>query len=82
MVIFKIDEREEPNLDAYIVSESDIRQSSLREYLLAHLPDYMIPSHFIKLEKFPLTSTGKIDRKALPGPEMKIIDGYIAFPEI
>ncbi|HLP46739.1 MAG TPA: amino acid adenylation domain-containing protein, partial [Candidatus Kapabacteria bacterium] len=78
VVIFKIDEREEPNLVAYIVSENDIPQSNLREYLLAHLPDYMIPLHFIKLEKFPLTSTGKIDRKALPGPEMKNSDGYSA----
>ncbi|MCU0289010.1 MAG: condensation domain-containing protein, partial [Acidobacteria bacterium] len=40
-----------------------------REYLLKQLPEYMIPSYFIKIEKFPLTSHGKIDRKALPEPK-------------
>jgi tyrocidine synthetase-3 len=44
-------------------------QRELREYLRKELPDYMIPSYFIQLEKLPLTSSGKLDRKALPDPE-------------
>ncbi|MGA9377801.1 MAG: phosphopantetheine-binding protein, partial [Phormidium sp.] len=39
-----------------------------RDFLSKTLPEYMIPSHFIALEKLPLTPNGKIDRKALPAP--------------
>ncbi|MCP4154534.1 MAG: amino acid adenylation domain-containing protein, partial [bacterium] len=41
----------------------------LREHLAAGLPGYMIPTHYVKMEKIPLTSTGKIDRNALPKPK-------------
>ena len=41
----------------------------LRHYLNEKLPDYMIPSAFVVLEKFPLTSNGKVDSRALPIPE-------------
>lgn len=37
---------------------------------LSHeIPDYMIPSYFVQLEHIPLTSNGKVDRKALPSPQ-------------
>jgi amino acid adenylation domain-containing protein len=42
--------------------------SALREYLSQHLPEYMIPSYFVQLEKIPLTANGKIERKSLPSP--------------
>ncbi|WP_445632634.1 D-alanine--poly(phosphoribitol) ligase subunit DltA [Nostoc sp. DSM 114161] len=44
---------------------------TLRNYLQRHLPDYMIPSQIVYLERLPLTANGKIDRKALPAPEIK-----------
>lgn len=46
---------------------------SLKEFLMGKLPDYMIPTVFMFLEELPLTSNGKIDRKALPSPEISRI---------
>ena len=56
-------------LCAYIVSERDLSVMELREHLAGNLPEYMIPSTFVKLESIPLSPNGKADRKALPEPE-------------
>ncbi|MBE9212897.1 amino acid adenylation domain-containing protein [Plectonema cf. radiosum LEGE 06105] len=42
----------------------------LRQYLQQKLPDYMVPSHYMLLDTLPLTSNGKIDRRALPKPQL------------
>lgn len=67
-------------LCAYIVSDSEIIISELRAYLLNNLPDYMIPSYYVKLKNLPLTPSGKVDRKALPEPTGSIEDSteYVA----
>lgn len=44
--------------------------SGIKDYLLDFLPDYMIPSYFVRLDSLPLSHNGKIDRKALPKPEI------------
>jgi amino acid adenylation domain-containing protein/non-ribosomal peptide synthase protein (TIGR01720 family) len=49
----------------------------LREFLLKELPDYMVPAYFIRLEQIPLTPNGKIDKKALPEPELKVDEQYV-----
>ncbi|NEP32739.1 non-ribosomal peptide synthetase [Moorena sp. SIO3B2] len=56
-------------LVAYLVP-SDQRPvlSEIREWIKEKLPDYMLPSAFVVLEKLPLTPNGKVDRKALPAP--------------
>ncbi|WP_027255442.1 non-ribosomal peptide synthetase [Planktothrix agardhii] len=56
-------------LVAYVTGEpiDDLFQQ-LKQYLKTHLPDYMIPSQIIRLDEFPLTPNGKIDRQALPHP--------------
>jgi tyrocidine synthetase-3 len=41
---------------------------NLRQYLSRTLPDYMIPAHFVPIERIPLTANGKLDRRALPEP--------------
>lgn len=58
-------------LAAYVVMqpEADFDEARLREFLAGYLPDYMIPSVFVKMDRLPRTTAGKIDRKALPKPE-------------
>jgi len=57
-------------LIAYIVKEKNAGfiDKQLQNYLEQRLPAYMRPSHFVRLEKFPLTPTGKVDHAALPEP--------------
>ena len=64
-------------LVAYLIGEMSLDLSLLREYLSKNLPHYMIPGHFVKLVEFPLTPNGKIDRKALPDPEIGAKVEYI-----
>ncbi|BAZ82712.1 non-ribosomal peptide synthetase [Sphaerospermopsis kisseleviana CS-549] len=51
-----------------------------RYFLGKNLPDYMIPSHFVVLEKLPLTPNGKVDRKALPAPGKTVVATNIELP--
>jgi acyl carrier protein len=57
-------------LVAYWVGRNEaVGQAVLREWLRIRLPDYMVPAVFVRLEAFPLTPNGKVDRKALPKPK-------------
>jgi amino acid adenylation domain-containing protein len=58
-------------LAAYLVLKqgAQVDAGTLRKYLQAHLPDYMIPNAFVVLDSFPLTTNGKVDRAALPAPD-------------
>ncbi len=53
-------------LCAYIVNNGEVSVLEIRKYLSEVLPEYMVPAHFVYLEKMPLSSNGKINRKALP----------------
>lgn len=55
-------------LVAYYVSDGRSDDSSIRDGLKRALPPYMVPSFFVELDSIPLTSNGKVDRKALPDP--------------
>ena len=69
-VIGKKDHSENTRLVAYLVPHSRPAPtvSSLRAFLKDRLPDHMIPTTFVTLDKLPLLSAGKVDRRALPDP--------------
>ncbi len=55
-------------LCAYYESDQPLELPELKAYLLEDLPEYMVPSFFIKVDAIPLTPSGKIDRRSLPDP--------------
>jgi acyl transferase domain-containing protein len=65
---------DELRLVAYIViaSEKKTGERELREYLRAHIPEYMVPFAFMFLHALPLTPNGKLDRKKLPAPKSAV----------
>lgn len=70
-VVAREDATGELDLAAYLVLETGYREDApgLSRMLRARLPDFMIPASFTILECLPLTSNGKLDRRALPKPE-------------
>jgi amino acid adenylation domain-containing protein len=68
-------------LVVYVVAESEIDQAALREYLRGKLPESLLPSSFVLLEKLPLLPSGKVNKNALPMPEMTraaVAEAYVA----
>ncbi|MBU7584320.1 MAG: AMP-binding protein [Nostoc sp. TH1S01] len=74
VVIAREDISHDKKLVAYIVAQqtTKITTKELRYFLQQQLPDYMIPSAFVFLDKLPLTPNGKVDRLALPAPNFAL----------
>ncbi|HXI38599.1 MAG TPA: non-ribosomal peptide synthetase [Bryobacteraceae bacterium] len=73
LVVAREDSSGEKRLVAYVILTPDSRTnaSAIRDSLRQHLPEYMLPTTFVRLDEFPLTSHGKIDRDALPEPTVE-----------
>ncbi|WP_434695427.1 non-ribosomal peptide synthase/polyketide synthase [Pseudomonas sp. Z1-14] len=69
-------------LVAYVAAstDADTLRDQLKANLKAHLPDYMIPAHWLFLDHLPLTPNGKLDRKALPSIETGSLQGGYEAP--
>ena len=68
-------------LVAYYTGAADLLPEDLAQALKVTLPDYMIPTALVRVEEFPLTPNGKLDKKALPAPQKKrpqLAQAYIA----
>ncbi|WP_133258288.1 non-ribosomal peptide synthetase, partial [Streptomyces sp. V2] len=63
-------------LVAYLVADAPVDE--VRAHLAATLPEYMIPAAFVPLEALPLNANGKLDRKALPAPDLSTDQEYAA----
>ena len=80
LVLSLKDNSQEDYLCAYYVSENPINENVFHEFLSINLPEYMIPASFYWLKQFPINQNGKIDRKKLPIPEVKV-EKNIILPE-
>ncbi len=77
VVLVKEDKNGEKYICAYLVSDTKINVPGLKECLTKDLPDYMIPSKFMQLLHLPRSVNGKVDRNALPEPEIDAGEEYI-----
>ncbi|WVV46966.1 hypothetical protein THH46_17455 [Pseudomonas sp. NA13] len=72
LVIVREDSPGDKRLVAYLIAHDDVvlESSTLRSQLADVLAEHMLPSAFVTLQAWPLTTNGKLDRNALPAPDL------------
>ena len=65
------------NADA--ATQADLREA-LKAHARRHLPDYMVPAHLVLLAQLPLMGNGKLDRRALPAPDLELVQLHYQAP--
>ena len=82
VMMVREDKPGQKHLVAYFTSDSNDKDTVLinkiRDALQKHLPDYMVPTLYVRLKTIPLGASGKIDRKVLPAPEINLNNTYSA----
>jgi acyl carrier protein len=81
VVVAREDVPGDKRLVAYLIPKTGqkIVSKELRHFLRTELPEFMVPSHFIKMDSFPLTPNKKTDRKALPAPDQVASETNVAY---
>nr|ARU08074.1 MlcL [uncultured bacterium] len=75
-VVVRADRADDPRLVGYFVpANGSIDLAGLRKHLAELLPGHMVPSALVPLDALPMTTNGKLDRKALPAPEGRLVSG-------
>ncbi len=74
VVVAKEDKENDKRLIGYVVPDGEFNKEGIISFLQSKLPAYMVPRLFIELNKIPLTSNGKLDKRALPDPDL--LPGY------
>lgn len=77
-VITKTDNDENAYIAVYYTSKNEIAYEHMRQLITASLPEYMMPSYFLKIDSMPITENGKLDKKALPDIEIADRKNYAA----
>jgi nonribosomal peptide synthetase DhbF len=74
-VVLREDHSGDERLVAYVVPTAGVSREALpddlRAFAARYLPNYMVPPTYVTLERIPLTATGKVDRRALPAPDVR-----------
>ena len=79
LVLAPKDASGERNLVGYVLcAQTGWNEAAVREHARGKLPEYMVPTYLVRLDAFPLTSNGKVDRAALPAPERARVADYVA----
>ncbi|MCP5047737.1 MAG: amino acid adenylation domain-containing protein, partial [bacterium] len=78
VVLCPVNREAETYLAAYIVVDKNLSPTQVKEFLSLSLPHYMVPSYITILDQIPLTPSGKVNPKALPGPDAGTEEGYQA----
>jgi amino acid adenylation domain-containing protein/non-ribosomal peptide synthase protein (TIGR01720 family) len=78
-VLVRADAPGQRRLVGYVVA-SGVDSAALRAFVAESLPDYMVPAVVVVLDSFPLTANGKVDRRALPAPDMSALTGRYVEP--
>lgn len=81
VVVVKETPKDGQFLAAYYVSNTEINVDELKKFIGKSLTPYMIPKVFMRLDKIPMTTNGKVDKKSLPEPKIEVSNKKIVEPK-
>jgi amino acid adenylation domain-containing protein/thioester reductase-like protein len=80
-VFDRVDKAGDKYLCGYFVAKAEITAQTIREEIGKKLPDYMVPAALVRMAEIPYTTSGKVDRRRLPEPEVEKTERHVVPPE-